>query len=186
MTEDLTQKTDEELAALVQGKNADAFGVLMSRYQPKLLRYGRRFLSEESHIEDAVQEVFIKVYQNIQSFNTARPFSPWIYRIAHNMFVNTMRQNSRLPFVTVDLDLFSAHSAYEIDPAGDEERAEMQKLIERGLAALAPNYREVIILYYLERLDYQQIAEVLHIPIGTVGVRLSRAREALKKYVAGT
>ncbi len=186
MKEDLTQKTDEELAALVQGKNADAFGVLMSRYQPKLLRYGRRFLSEESHIEDAVQEVFIKVYQNIQSFNTARPFSPWIYRIAHNMFVNTMRQNSRLPFVTVDLDLFSAHSAYEIDPAGDEERAEMQKLIERGLAALAPNYREVIILYYLERLDYQQIAEVLHIPIGTVGVRLSRAREALKKYVAGT
>ncbi|MHB8660563.1 MAG: RNA polymerase sigma factor [Minisyncoccota bacterium] len=186
MDGNLIQKTDEELATLVQGKNEDAFGVLMNRYQPKLVRYSRKFLSEKAHIEDAVQEVFIKVYQNIQGFDATRPFSPWIYRIAHNMFINTLRQNSRLPFVTVDLDLFSAHSAYEIDPAGDEERAGMQKLIERGLAALAPNYREVIILYYLEQLDYQEIADVLRVPVGTVGVRLHRAREALKNYVTGT
>ncbi len=185
MDESLTHKTDEELATLVQGKNEVAFGVLMSRYQPKLIRYGRKFLSEKAHIEDAVQEVFIKVYRNIQGFDATRSFSPWIYRIAHNMFVNTMRQNSRLPFVTVDLDLFSAHAAYEVDPAGDEERMEMRALVERGLEALSPNYREVIILYYLEQLDYQQIADVLHVPIGTVGVRLHRARETLKHYVAG-
>ncbi len=185
MDESLTHKTDEELATLMQGKNEAAFGVLMNRYQPKLIRYGRKFLSEKAHIEDAVQEVFIKVYRNIQGFDATRSFSPWIYRIAHNMFVNTMRQNSRLPFVTVDLDLFSAHAAYEVDPARDEERTEMRALIERGLKALPPNYREVIILYYLEQLDYQQIADVLRVPIGTVGVRLHRAREALKQYVAG-
>ena len=183
--EALSQKTDEELAALVQGKNEDAFGVLMSRYQPKLLRYGRRFLLDVAPIEDVVQEVFIKTYQNIQEFDTTRPFSPWIYRIAHNLFVNALRSNSRQPFIAVDLDMFSAHAAYEIDPAGDEEREQMKALIDTGLSALVPIYREVIILYYVEQLEYQEIAEILHVPIGTVGIRLRRAREALKKYVTG-
>ncbi|HQT83099.1 MAG TPA: RNA polymerase sigma factor, partial [Candidatus Paceibacterota bacterium] len=148
-------------------------------------RYGRKFLSDRAPIEDVVQEVFIKTYQNIQSYDAARPFSPWIYRIAHNMFANALRSHSRLPFVTVDLDLFSAHTAYEIDPAGDEEREQMKALVERGLEALSPLYREVLVLYYIEQLNYQEIADVLRVPVGTVGVRLRRAREALKKYVAG-
>ncbi len=185
MDELLRKKTDEELAALVQGKNERAFGVLMNRYQSKLLRYGRKFLSDNAPIEDVVQEVFIKTYENILSYDPARPFSPWIYRIAHNMFVNALRSNSRLPFVTVDLDMFSAHTAYEIDPAADEEREHARTLVERGLKSLAPIYREIIILYYIEHLGYQEIAEVLHVPIGTVGVRLRRAREALKNYVEG-
>ncbi|HVB20076.1 MAG TPA: RNA polymerase sigma factor [Candidatus Paceibacterota bacterium] len=185
MNEMLNQKTDEELAALVQGKNEAAFGVLMSRYQPKLLRYGRKFLSDNAPIEDVVQEVFIKTYQNILGYDAARPFSPWIYRIAHNMFVNTLRHNSRHPLITVDLDLFSAHAAYERDPAEDEEREHMRALVDRGLNALPPIYREVVVLYYLEQLGYQEIADVLHVPVGTVGIRLRRAREAIKKYVAG-
>ncbi|MFZ2500919.1 MAG: RNA polymerase sigma factor [Minisyncoccia bacterium] len=186
MDEEISHKTDEELAALVQGKNEEAFGVLMSRYQAKLLRYSRRFLSEEAPIEDVVQEVFIKTYQNIQSFDLTRSFSPWIYRIAHNLFVNTIRYNSLRPFIAVDLDAFSAHTAYEIDPAGDEEREQTKTLIDQGLAKLTPAYREVIILYYLEQLSYQEIADVLHVPVGTVGIRLRRAREALKKHVERT
>ncbi|MDE1919132.1 MAG: RNA polymerase sigma factor [Patescibacteria group bacterium] len=185
MNEKLSQKTDEELAALVQGKNEEAFGVLMDRYQKKLLRYGRRFLLELAPIEDVVQEVFIKAYENIRSFDTTRPFSPWIYRIAHNMFINTLRKNSRTPFITIDLDTISAHAAYEIDPAEDEEQAHTRALIDRGLEKLPPIYREVIILYYLEQLSYQEIAEVLRVPLGTVGIRLSRAREALRTYVEG-
>lgn len=186
MDEDISQKTDEELAALVQGKNEVAFSVLMNRYQPKLLRYGRRFLSENDPIEDVVQEVFIKTYQNIQSFDIKRSFSPWIYRIAHNMFANTLRHNSRVPLITVDLDMFSAHTAYEIDPAEDEDRENAKTMIDRGLKMLDPIYREIIILYYLEQLGYQEIANVLHVPIGTVGIRLRRAREMLKKHVEGT
>lgn len=186
MTDVLSEKTDEELAALVQRKNGEAFGVLMNRYQGKLLRYGRKFLSEVAPIEDVVQDVFIKTYQNINSYDTKRPFSPWIYRIAHNLFVNALRSHSRLPFVTVDLDLFSSHAAYEIDPAGEEEREATRAFVERGLSALSPMYREVLVLYYLEDLSYQEIAEVLRVPLGTVGIRLFRAREALKKHVERT
>ncbi|MBI2409633.1 RNA polymerase sigma factor [Candidatus Kaiserbacteria bacterium] len=186
MEDALAQKTDEELAALVQRNNEAAFGVLMERFQNKLLRYGRKFLYEHAPIEDAVQEVFIKTYQNIQSYDPKRPFSPWIYRIAHNMFVNSLRERSRLPFITVDLDLFPALASHKLDPAEDEEREEIRTRIERGLAKLSALYREVLILYYLEDLSYQEIAEVLRVPIGTVGIRLKRAREALKKHVEPT
>ncbi len=183
MEDGLDQKTDEELAVLVQGKNEQAFGVLMSRYQPKLLRYGRKFLSDNAPIEDAVQEVFIKTYENLQSFDATRSFSPWIYRIAHNTFVNALRTISRQPFIAVDVDLFASHAAYEIDPAADEEREQMRSQVERGLQELPPIYREIIILYYLENLSYRDIANVLHVPVGTVGIRLRRAREALKLHV---
>lgn len=177
------KETDEALAALVQEKNDAAFGILMNRYQAKLLRYGKRFLSGDAPIEDVVQDVFIKTYQNIKSYDPVRPFSPWIYRIAHNEFVNALRQKSRLSFITIDLDTISAHHAYEIDPAGDEDRREAKVAVEQGLAALTPLYREVLVLYYIEELSYQEIADVLHVPIGTVGIRLHRARQQLKKYV---
>ena len=185
LMEALSRKTDEELATLVQGKNEQAFGVLMHRYLPKLLRYGRKFLAADAPIEDVVQEVFIRVYQNIKSFDATRPFSPWIYRIAHNLFANALRHDIRHPLLTVDLDTLSAHTAYEIDPAGDEEREQAKALVDRGLEALPPLYREIIVLYYLEQLRYQEIAEVLRVPIGTVGIRLHRAREMLKKHVEG-
>ena len=82
MDQQLGDLTDEALAALVQRNNNEAFGVLMSRYQPKLLRYGRRFLARDEHIEDAVQDIFIKTYQNIESFDATRSFSPWISPMA--------------------------------------------------------------------------------------------------------
>lgn len=183
MPQEPQETSDEALAALVQKDDHDAFATLMDRYQPKLLRYGRRFLAQKEPIDDAVQDIFLKVYQNIQSYDRARPFSPWIYRIAHNTFTNELRRRSRKPLITLDLDALSAHTAYEIDPAGDEERAQMDALINRGLDALPPQYREVIVLHYLEGLGYQEIADVLHVPTGTVGIRLYRARQALKKYV---
>ncbi len=179
------EKTDEELAALVRGNNNDAFGVLMNRYQPKLLRYGKKFLANEENIKDVVQEVFIKTYQSMQSFDATRSFSTWIYRIAHNAFANAIRKKNRDPVIFLDFDALTAHPGYEIDPAGEEERKEMQILIDKGLEVLTPNYREILTLYYIEELSYQAIADILRVPMGTVGVRLSRAREALKNYVHG-
>ncbi len=175
--------SDEALAALVQKNDHAAFALLMDRYQPKLLRYGRRFLAQQEPIDDAVQDVFLKVYQNIQSYDAQRPFAPWIYRIAHNVFTNELRRKSRKPLVTLDLDMLSAHTAYEIDPAGEEEQRQVETLINRGLDALPSRYREVTVLHYIENLSYQEIADVLHVPVGTVGIRLYRARQVLKKYV---
>ncbi len=179
----MNDRTDEELASQVQGNSDSAFGVLIERYQDRLLRYGRKFLSDEDHIEDIVQDVFIKTYQNIRSFDTSRKFSPWIYRVAHNAFVNALRKKHREPVISVDFDIFTAHPEHHYDPAEDEERRAMKSAVDSGLEEVSPLYKEILILYYIEELSYQEIADVLHVPLGTVSVRLRRGREALGKAI---
>jgi RNA polymerase sigma-70 factor (ECF subfamily) len=85
-----TALTDEQIAVRVQSGEQELFGALMERYEPKLSRYGRKFLASPDNIDDIVQDVFISAYQNIQSFDLTRRFSPWIYRIAHNAYVNAL------------------------------------------------------------------------------------------------
>ena len=173
--------SDEEAAKRVQDGEQEAFGILVERYEEKLLRYGRKFLSRSEDIEDIVQDVFLSCYQNLRGFDTSQKFSPWIYRIAHNAFVNGLRKKKRSPLVFVDFDALLAHPSYE-DPAPRErEQEEIKKMIEKGLASLNPKYREVLVLYYLEELSYKEIADIIQVPTGTVGIRIKRAKEALKK-----
>lgn len=173
--------TDEAVALLVQRGDAEQFGVLMERYQGKLMRYGRKFLSNGEDVKDIVQEVFLQSYKNIKSFDAKQRFSPWIYRIAHNAFVNELRRKSRRPFAVPDFDLLLAHSVYEDPAEAEREREDMKKMVERGLEELRPGEREILVLYYLEELSYKEIAEVLALPMGTVSVRLSRAKKALRE-----
>jgi RNA polymerase sigma-70 factor (ECF subfamily) len=181
MHQEYTEKTDEEIAVLVQNGQTELFGVLMDRYQAKLTRYGKRFLSDPENITDVVQDVFIKTYRNIHSFNTGLKFSSWIYRIAHNEFVNKIKKNILNPLSIIDLDTFLSYTAVDDPLVKEREIAEMRQMIDVGLSQLAPKYREVIILYFLEDLSYQDISDILHVPIGTVGIRLRRGKEALKE-----
>jgi len=184
MEDSLPLITDESLVTRVVEGDTDAFGLLMKRYTPKLMRYGSRFLSRPENIEDIVQDVFLKTYQNLQSFDLERKFSPWIYRIAHNEFVNALRKTSKEPIPVFDLDLLSSHPVHEDQMEERKEQEADRVLVEKGVETLSAAYREIVTLHYFEDLSYQEIAEVLHIPLGTVGVRLRRAREALKKQLS--
>ncbi len=129
-----------------------------------------------------MQEVFLRAYRNINSFDVSRKFSTWLYRVAHNFFINTIKKKGREHVSFVDLDIFlqlpvTAPHSPETELMVAEERA----FVNEHLDVLSPKYREPLILYYLEQLEYQEIADVMHIPISTVGVRLKRARELLKK-----
>lgn len=171
--------SDEKIAEMVQSGDREAFGILVDRFEQKLSRYGRKFLSRKEDIQDIVQDVFVSVYQNIKGFDASQRFNPWIYRIAHNAFVNALRKNERSP-LSVDFDTLLAHPAYD-DPAESErEQAEMKILIDKGLEKLSPKYREVLVLHYFEDMPYKDIAEILQVPAGTVGIRLKRAKEALR------
>ncbi len=172
--------TDEELAKAVQAGNPDMFGPLVDRYEDKLLRYGRKFLRVPEDIEDIVQDVFLSVYQHIQNYDPSQRFSPWIYRIAHNAFVNELKKKSRNPLVYVDFDTFPAYAAQEDSAMSEREQAEVREMIKKCIDRLDDKYREALILFYLEELSYRDLAEVLQVPQGTVGVRLKRAKEALK------
>src|ERR1700727_2292342 len=91
----MPEQTDEEIAVLVQNGDAEAFRVIMERYEPKMTRYAKRFLFGADDAKDLLQEVFIKTYVNIKSFDPERRFSPWIYRIAHNEFVNALKKKKK-------------------------------------------------------------------------------------------
>lgn len=176
----IAPESDESIALRVQKGETDAYGELVARYEAKLLRFGRKFLARDEDRQDIVQDVFISAYQNIQSFDTAQRFSPWIYRIAHNAFVNELRKNGHRPFLLFDFDTIIPHAVYE-DPAESErEQKDMRTYLEKGLGNISSKYREVLILHYFEDMAYKDIADILQVPQGTVGIRLKRAKDALR------
>ena len=177
------EPTDEVLAAQLQQGDEQALLGLMQRYGPKLMRYGQRFLGGQSEdvLRQAVQDIFIAAYQNIEGFDIRQRFSPWIYRIAHNAFVDILRQRTRQPIYGLDFDKIISHPIHEDEYVKEKESEEIRVLVEKGLGALPTAQREIIVLYYFEELSYREIADVLHLPVSTVGVRLARARASLKK-----
>lgn len=182
MIEEL-QKTDEEVAKLVQQGETDKFEILLERYEEKIKRYSQKFLSEKVDIEDAVQNIFLKAFENIQSFNPKRKFSTWLFAIAHNELVNFLKKKKKMPLSLIELDTFLPISLRD-DSLRENFNFDFEKerqALEKALDELELKYKEPIFLFYFENLSYQEISEILKIPISTVGVRIKRAKEKIKK-----
>lgn len=177
---DNTQDTDEVIATKVQKGDSEAFGELMQRYEAKLLRYAGRFIDGED-AKDHVQDVFIKAYTNIQSFDVSRRFSPWIYRIAHNEFVNAAEKRWREKIFPFDLDLLFPQPVAPDTSDFKVRQEDMRRMLEQGLDKVPLKYKEPLILYYFDEMDYKEISDVLQIPVSTVGVRLNRGKALLRK-----
>ncbi len=181
--EGFSEKTDEQLAEVTQQGNVEAFGFLVERYQDKIQRYVKRIIQGQEEYRDISQNVFLKAFENIKGFDTKQRFSPWVYRIAHNETVNYLKKKKSLPLF--DFDVFLPH--YNIGKEDIENEAEKKLFlpkIEELLEELSFKQKEVILLYYFQELSYQEVAEVLKIPIATVGVRIKRAKEAIKEIAS--
>jgi RNA polymerase sigma-70 factor (ECF subfamily) len=176
----MTELTDEQIAELVQNGDVQSFGALVGRFEQKLLRYARRFLFDRADSQDLVQEVFLKAYINIQSFDKDRSFNAWIYRIAHNLFINEIKKKGKEPLPFFDPDTLFPHPVEPKKADDDLKEQELKIMMDKCLEKLTPKYREALILYYYEDMDYQKISDILQIPVSTVGVRLSRAKVSLR------
>jgi len=184
MGENTSQKKDEEIVSLIQSGKIEFFDILIERYEAKIKRYSRKFLSDHEDINDVLQNIFIKAYKNIQSFNTKRKFSSWFYRIAHNELVNALKKKSKNPLPLFNLDTFLPQYFYDKNNLEqDLSQQQMREIVNKCLDKLEPKYKEPIILYYFENLSYQEIADILEIPISTVGIRIKRAKEKMKKFI---
>lgn len=176
------QKTDEEIIEKVKKGNSELYGVIVEKYRSLLMRYVRRVTNQaEEEVEDIVQEVFIKGYENVQSFDQTKKFSSWIYRIAHNLCIDFFRK--KIPITSVIEDgeeLFESGEKLIEELAMEKEKAEE---VVRAVERLELKYREVILLYYFEEKSYDEISDILHINTSNVGVLLLRAREKLKKLI---
>ncbi len=181
----MIELTDEEIAARVQRGDIESFAMLVDRYRDKIQRYARRFLFSGEDVDDVVQESFIKAYVNIQSFDTDRKFSPWMYRIAHNEFINTIKKRGREKTSYIDLDTLIPQLAAPETTDSDIHKEELRRELDTSLEKLPSKYREPLVLYYFEDMNYKEIADILHLPVATVGVRLRRGKIALQSLVRG-
>jgi RNA polymerase sigma-70 factor (ECF subfamily) len=183
----MDERSDEAIAAAVQRGDLDSFRELVERYEPKMTRYARRFLFGADDAKDLVQDVFIKAYVNIKSFDIDRRFSPWLYRIAHNEFVNALKKRTKergnVSISFFDFDILFPHLNAREGADSPARQHETRVILERSLNDIPPKYKEPLVLYYFEELDYKEIADILRIPISTVGVRLQRGKAMLKKKV---
>lgn len=181
MMEELArERTDEEVARRVQAGEMEDFGILVKRYEAKIKRYARKFLFGYEDAEDVVQDVFLKAYINIQSFNASQKFSSWLYRIAHNEFINAIKKKGRERLSLFDLDALFPHPVAKESLDDDINSRELREALDKILDKVDLKYREVLVLYCFEELNYREIAEVLHIPAATVGVRIKRGRQLIK------
>lgn len=176
----IKNKTDEELVCLSL-RNQEYFLNLMKRYEDKLTRYIRRISNAtKEDAEDILQEVFIKVYQNLNDFDLSLKFSSWIYRICHNQVISSYRKIKN-KLTVLDDDGFLNNIASGLDLIQEINRRDAKRDIHRVLAELEIQHREVLILRFLEGRSYQEISDILRKPMGTVATLISRAKEEFKK-----
>jgi RNA polymerase sigma-70 factor (ECF subfamily) len=181
----MNEMTDEIIACKVKSGEQEMYGLLIERYEPKLTRYVSKFIVQKDDVTDLVQDVFTKAFINIQSYDDSQPFSPWIYRIAHNESMNHIKRKRFKPFSFFDFEVDEFFPQFKAKEAADEKTNQFfdKKIIDEVLSELDPKYREVIVLHHYEELSYKAIASILHIPVTLVGVRLKRAKESIKKIL---
>ncbi len=175
--------SDEQLAEQAQSGTQLAFTELANRYWDRLNAYIRRLLPGTSDHEDIVQDALLKAYVNLRSFNTERRFSPWMYRITHNVMVDHVKALKRDPLPFFDPDVLFPHPVAPDDPRAEMEIASIRQLLDHHLDDLDSRYREPLILRYYQDLSYRDIADILHIPVGTVSIRIKRGLAKLRPHL---
>lgn len=173
---DFKKLKDEQIVEIVRIKDKEAYREIVLRYQNKLLRYALSLVQDKFKAQEAVHESFIKAYINLNGFNLKMKFSSWIYRIVHNQVMNTLSKNKReLPlFDNVDFD---SGENLELDLSKKEIKERVNKCIDK----ISIMYSEPLLLYYIEEKSYEEISDILRLPIGTVGTRINRAKVTMKK-----
>lgn len=179
--------SDEQIAQKLRG-DTQFLGILIDRYEAKLGAYIRRKSSASADdIKDILQNVFIKVYKNIYDFDPGLTFSSWIYRITRNEMIDWYRREKRTPHLSLEgSEALLATIAEETDIAEYVAGEHFQKAFAKAVDTLPDKYRDVVILRFFEEKTYEEIADILTIPPGTVAIRISRAKillqEKLKTY----
>jgi RNA polymerase sigma-70 factor (ECF subfamily) len=178
-----TQSTDEELVAAHLKGHAHAFPILMERYRPELHGFLQRFIGSRAAAEDVFQETFLQIHLSAAAFDPTRVFRPWLYTIAANKARDWYRKDRRRRGVSLqtpigedgDGELIDLFAAQIHQPAQPLTLKEESALVKTAVDALPPLHREIIVLAYFQKMNYQQIADILQIPLGTVKSRLHSA-----------
>ena len=176
--------TDEMLISRFQSGDENAYVELVNRYKDKLTNFVFYFLKDEEHSEDIVQETFIRLYEKKHYYKEIAKFSTWIYTIARNLANTELRKKSRTKIMYLS-QMSNYKKDYDLKSSDPElnkniENEFLMKEIHAAIDKLPENYKSVIILRDIQGLDYEQISNIIGIPLGTVKSRINRARLQLQ------
>ena len=179
--------SDDELMCRFQNGDEAGFRRLMERYQDRILNYVYRMVSDRHMAEDLTQEVFVRIYLNAGRYLPGSRFAPWLYRIASNLAINELRRRKRWRFVTIDNNpsdedrnvITDLKDEKTVNPEDHVSKVEAADEVAEALNKVPIKYRSPLILRELEGYDYEEIAQILDIPRGTVKSRLNRGRALL-------
>ena len=189
MTEIKGEATDQQLVVKVQKGDKRAFDLLVLKYQHKVHAIVGRFVRDTYEVADVVQEAFIKAYRALPKFRGESQFYTWLYRIAVNTAKNYLVSRSRRPPGSdVDIDDAEYYSGSEYlkdlgTPENQLFRDELESVIVKSIAELPEDLRTAVTLREYEGLSYEEIAEIMECPVGTVRSRIFRARESIDAVV---
>lgn len=174
---------DPELVAVAL-RDKNGFAMIVRRYELPVSRYLRRLLGRSGQsAEDVLQDVFLKVYVNLNDYDQTRPFTPWIYRIAHNEAMSFFRKKRADRYVISGeegmLILDRVLDGFDVQEAID--RLRLIILVRSAIGNLEPRYRGALVLRYLEDKSYEEISEILELPMGTVATLINRGRKRLRR-----
>lgn len=183
------EATDQQLVARAQKGDTRAFDVLVLKYQHRIFGLIGRYISDSDEVQDVAQEAFIKAFRALPRFRGDSAFYTWLYRIAINTAKNYLVSRSRRPPGSdVDPDdaehYESGGSLHEIEtPENALFGAELKAVVEKAISALPDDLRTAVTLREFDGLSYEDIADIMDCPVGTVRSRIFRAREAIDARV---
>ena len=177
--------TDEELIARFQKGDEQAYVELVNRYRDRLLNFAYRFVNDEEQAEDVVQDTLLKLYTHRHYYRNIAKFSTWIYTIAGNLAKTELRKRKRHKVTNLS-QMGRQEQEYEL-PATEAETGQKVdghyagKQIQQAIQMLPLHFRTVIILRDIQELSYEEISNIVDVPLGTVKSRINRARLQLQK-----
>ena len=170
---------DLELARRSQAGDTEAFGELVTKYRAKIFTMVYRMVCNENDAWDLAQEGFLKAWRSIQQFQGRSSFYTWLYSLTVNLTIDSLRRKDR----RVEVELDDAIPSSLPSPRANYHRNEIRQHINAALAQLSPEHRAVIVLKEIEDLQYQEIAKILNLSIGTVMSRLFYGRKQLQSIL---
>jgi RNA polymerase sigma-70 factor, ECF subfamily len=185
MSREPVEVTDEMLIERFQGGDSTAFDEIVRRYKDPLVNFVYHFLGDKIDAEDVVQETFFRVYKKKHLYRNVAKFSTWIYTIAGNLAKTELRRRRRRRVFSLS-QMGYADKDYDIPdlfmaPDHIVDMGIKEKAIHAEIDALPAKFREVVVMRDLQELSYEEISEILKIPIGTVKSRVNRGRLRLQK-----
>lgn len=176
---------DNELVRIIRENNPEKYAEIIERYQGKLFAYLYRLVGSREEAEDLLQDVFLKAYKNLHSYDTDRKFSSWVYRIAHNEAVNHIKRRSLKRFIPWE-DVTASRDKLEMssDEADAQDvwiRKETSQEVDEAINRLPFKYKQVLVLRYYSDKSYEEISEILGRPVNTVGTLINRAKKKLSE-----